>query len=89
LQALLRHLHEFDAVSVRILDPGLIVAVDCRRFRLREVDALIGQLADRGVDITDLEAKMIGADLAVLHRKLEGQLRSDCDEQGVRRYFRL
>jgi hypothetical protein len=32
--------------------------------------------------------KMIAADPAVLNR-LDGQLRSDCDEQGVRRYFRL
>jgi len=42
LQALLRHLHEFDAVSVRVLDPGLVVAVDSLLLRLDEADALVG-----------------------------------------------
>jgi hypothetical protein len=31
----------------------------------------------------ELGLKMIGVDLAVLNRKLDGQLRWDCDEQGA------
>lgn len=67
LQAIIGHLHQFDAVSVRIFDPGLVVAIDGLLFRLGEADALVGKLGNRSVDIIDLKAKMIRTYL-VRHR---------------------
>ena len=54
LKAVGHHLHEFDAMAVRILDPGLPIAVGAHLFWPDQGDTGSLEFAERPVDIRDL-----------------------------------
>jgi hypothetical protein len=62
LLAVVGHLHQLDAVAVRILDPRLPVAVDGQLLRPEQGDSLSLDLRDDGVDVVDGQAEMVEPD---------------------------
>ena len=76
------HLHQFDAIAVGILDPGLAVAVGAAFYRRGQLDALGLDLRAEVVEIVDQQAKVVDA-VGVPSRSSAGRLACRHGERGA------